>query len=136
MIPLAFNSIAKDDYLSAMLAIYENHQTDPLQDLYTFSYQRSCKEYTSLLQSFDIDEVRVRFRKQRHTILGDIIRQGYTGQAMLAFIDQRISTSIPSDYHAKFRQNLLDDIQHLGHDRLAGLQVSQQEFQTWLALQH
>lgn len=42
--PLSFNQIEKDDYISAMIAIYELHDPRALAELYTFSSMYTAKE--------------------------------------------------------------------------------------------
>jgi len=44
LVPLSFNDVEKDDYNSAMIAIYEMNDVAPLAELYYFSYLRSYGE--------------------------------------------------------------------------------------------
>ncbi len=64
-VPLSFNDVEREDYTSAMIAIYELQDIRPLLDLYVFSYMRTCALYDSTVKSMGFDEIRVRYRQQR-----------------------------------------------------------------------
>jgi Fic family protein len=61
LVPLAFNDVRVDDYMSAIIAIYELQDVHPLVDLYFYSYMRTCAAYDSTLQAIGFDAG----RKQR-----------------------------------------------------------------------
>ncbi len=42
VVPLSFNDVEKEDYTSAVIAIYELQDIHPILDLYVFSYMRTC----------------------------------------------------------------------------------------------
>ena len=46
--PLSFNDFARDDYNSAMIAVYELQNIHPILDLYVFSYLKTCQLYDQL----------------------------------------------------------------------------------------
>jgi hypothetical protein len=65
VVPLSFNDVEREDYTSAVIAIYELQEIRLLLDLYLFSYMRTCAMYDSTVKAMGIDEVRVRYRQQR-----------------------------------------------------------------------
>ena len=79
LVPLSFKSIARDDYASAMIAVYELNDIGPIADLYLASYFRSCEEYDATVEALGFDEVRVRYRQQRRRVVGHIITKPADG---------------------------------------------------------
>ena len=71
--PLSFNDIEPDDYASAMIAIYELNNISPLLELYAHSYYRSCDMYDATALAIGFDEIRVRYRQQRRSMIRHII---------------------------------------------------------------
>ena len=61
LMPLSFKYIDKDDYISAMLAIYELNEVGPLADLFVDSYIKTREEYAITEEMIGFDEVRVRY---------------------------------------------------------------------------
>src|SRR5262249_45098979 len=51
LVPLSFNDIEREDYTSAMIAVYELQKLHPLIDLYVFSYMRTCAMYDSTVEA-------------------------------------------------------------------------------------
>ena len=45
LVPLSFKTITRNDYASAMIAVYELNDIGPIADLYVASYYRTCEEY-------------------------------------------------------------------------------------------
>ena len=57
LVPLSFNDVERDDYISAMIAIYELQDVNPLIDLYAYSYMRTCAAYDATIKAIGFDEV-------------------------------------------------------------------------------
>src|SRR6202030_2042468 len=57
LVPLSFNDVDRDDYTSAVIAIYELQNVRPIVDLYVFSYLRTCALYDSTVKTIRFDEV-------------------------------------------------------------------------------
>ena len=81
LVPLSFKDIEKEDYISAVIAIYELQDVRPLVDLYVFSYLRTCAMYDSTVKAIGFDEIRVRYRKERRELIRDIIMRKHVGGA-------------------------------------------------------
>jgi len=133
LVPLSFNDIEREDYLSASIAIYEFQDVRPMIDLYAFSYLRTCMQYDATIQSLEVDEVRVRYRQLRRTIIRDIILNGIVGPEIEKFASMRMSEVVQTD-----RRDFLDDIQedlaYLDQSRIAGLGISPDQLESYLKL--
>lgn len=134
LVPLSFNGLEKEDYISAMIAIYEFNNTAPLAEIYAASYFRTCKEYDATLESIVFDEFRVRYRKLRRQLIKEIIEKKLVGKKMQTYIDKEINSQIPAEDRIKFEADLHADLKELGPERIIGLGISQQQLKAWLNL--
>jgi hypothetical protein len=131
LVPLSFNDVIRDDYTSAMIAVYELQDIRPLLDLYLFSYMRTCSMYDSTVRAIGYDEVRVRYRQQRRALIRDIILDKLTGETMINFITHIISTSVREEDRQLFLEDVLEDINEINENRIAGLGITADELQEW-----
>lgn len=134
LVPLAFKNIEIEDYVSAMLSIYELQEVKPLVDLYAFSYFRTCIAYDETIKSFGIDEVRVRYRTQRRALVREIILQGLTGPKMNKYLSSEAEKRIPEVDRLAVIEDVLEDLEHIDENRLVGLGVTPQQLTDWLNL--
>lgn len=132
--PIAFNAMGKDDYISAMLAVYEKNDVTALAELYTASYKYTCEEYRTLFDAMEFDEVRVRFRREIRKLLHDIIMNQYVGTALKEFILNETNNNIPEAYREVFVNRVNQEIENIGPERIVGLGVSKEVFEQWLKL--
>ena len=134
-VPLLFNDVKRDDYSSALIAIYEQQEIQPLIDLYLFSYMRTCTMYDSTVKAMGYDEIRVRYRQQRRKLLRQIILDKLTGAALEQFISAESRKEVNEKDRTEFVNDLREDLTGLDESRLAGLGVSVEELQGWKSLQ-
>ena len=135
LVPLSFKSIARDDYASAMIAVYELNDIGPIVDLYLASYFRSCEEYDATVEALGFDEIRVRYRQQRRRVVAHIITNLLTGKALSAYLAEEAATAVPADHRARFLATIREDLAQISPQRLAGLGVTRQQLGRWLALE-
>lgn len=131
LVPLAFSDVRIDDYISAMIAIYELQDVRPLVDLYVYSYMRTCAAYDSTVKAMGFDEVRVRYRQQRRQIIREIILNGLVGDKMHRFVDHAASSHIPEKDRREFIEDILEDLEQMDEERLAGLGVTLEQLRKW-----
>ncbi|MXY54636.1 MAG: hypothetical protein F4Y86_19215 [Gammaproteobacteria bacterium] len=133
LVPLSFNSVATDDYASAIVAVYELNDTGPIADLYRASYFRTCMEYNATAQALGFDEIRVRYRQQRRRMVAHIVRELLTGDALEAYLESDAPAQVPPESRDHFLTTIREDLTQLSPARLAGLGVTRQQFGRWLA---
>lgn len=133
LVPLSFNDVEKEDYNSAMIAIYELNDVLPLSKLYYYSYLRSCQQYDANAESMGYDEIRVRYRQIRRGILRHIIVNQLTGTKIAEYVQDQ-AAKIPADQRSHFLKNVFEDLHEINPHRIAGLGVSVQQLENWLAL--
>ena len=122
LVPLSFNDVEVEDYMSTMIAIYELQDVRPLVDLYVYSYMRTCAAYDSTVKALGFDEVRVRYRLQRREVLRVIILKKASGTEL----DEYIKFQANKDVH--------EDLEQIDENRLAGLGVTPEQLKEWLQM--
>ncbi len=132
-VPLSFNMIDKDDYASAMIAVYELNDCQPMAELYYASYLRTCHEYDATTEAMGFDEIRVRYRQQRRDAVGTIVNEELTGPAVDEFLAQAVQ-AIPREHRDPFIEDAKEDLDALSPYRIVGLAVSQRQLQHYLAV--
>jgi Fic family protein len=148
LVPLSFSDVERDDYNSAMIAVYELNNTLPLVDLYLFSYRRTATQYDITLKAVGFDEIRVRYRQQRRELLRHIILhpemqisirvgrnwipQPLKGEPLKEYITSQAQNLIQSERDRPFFcEEVLEDLTQMDASRLAGLGVTSEQFYAW-----
>lgn len=133
--PIAFHKISKDDYISAMIVIYELNDPRALAELYTFSYLYTAQEYNVLMHSMGFDEVRIRFRKKIREIIRNIILKKLFKQKMEKYIKNSVIENIPAEFQLECINTIHEDLKYIGPERIHGFGITQKELTNWLLLQ-
>jgi fido (protein-threonine AMPylation protein) len=131
LVPLSFNDIKKDDYISAVIAIYELQDVRPLVDLYAFSYMRTCAMYDSTVKAIGFDEVRVRYRQQRRALVRYIILHNLHGAMMKKYISIQAAKLITKKDRDAFVGDVLEDLEELDQNYIAGLGITVSQLESW-----
>ncbi len=134
LVPLAFSDVETQDYMSAMIAIYELQNVNPLVDLYVYSYMRTCAAYDSTIKALGFDEVRVRYRRQRRAIIREVILQKMIGINAQSYIREELEKVIPKEDRKAFEEDVAEDLIQIDHSRIAGLGVTPLQLDDWLLL--
>ncbi len=129
--PLSFNDVSKDEYLSAMISIYELNEPAPLSMLYVQSYLRTVEQYKTISDSINFDEIRVRYRTERRALLREIILNNPSAKK-LALLIKTSSEQIPEGARNNFLEDLQEDLDSLGPHQLPGLGLNQEDLDFYL----
>lgn len=132
LVPLSFNDVEREDYTSALLAVYELQDIHPLLDLFVFSYMRTCAMYDSTIKIQGFDEMRVRYRQQRRRLIREIILNGLIGEALSDYISSHLASLVKEEDRAAVMNDIEDDLQEINENRLFGLGVTPDELRSWL----
>jgi fido (protein-threonine AMPylation protein) len=134
LVPLSFNDIEKEDYISAMIAIYELQDVRSLVDLYVFSYLRTCAMYDTTIKAIGFDEIRVRYRQMRRALIRDIIMGKLVGNRLMVYIDSHINKMIPEKDRNAFLKDVMEDLQEMDQSRIVVLGITSKELEDWLKI--
>lgn len=132
LVPLSFNDVEREDYISAVIAIYEFQDIRPLLDLYLFSYMRTCAMYDSTVKAMGFDEVRVRYRTQRREIIRHIIVHQLSGESMRDYISAQTAKLIKQEDLSLFYEDVIEDLQEIDLSRIAGLGITPDQMNAWI----
>jgi hypothetical protein len=133
---LSFKDIEKEDFISALIAIYELQDVRPLVDLYLFSYLRTCAMYDSTVKAIGFDEVRVRYRQERRALLRELILSNLGGARMKMYIDSYIDRMIPVKDQDAFLTDTMEDLSEMDQNRIVGLGITVKELDDWMKRKH
>ena len=131
LVPLAFSDIPIEDYMLAMIAIYEFQDSRPIVDLYVHSYLRTCLAYDSTVKAIGFDEIRVRYRQPRKALLRNIILQEIKGAKLQKYLEKEAINLVPTNVLQEFIEDLLQDLAEIDESRIAGLGVTPEQLKFW-----
>ena len=131
LVPLSFNDIEREDYISAVMAIYELQDVQPLIDVYAFSYLRTCVLYDSTIKALGFDEVRVRYRAQRRAVLREIIQRRLHGDLLEKYMSFQALEQIALKDQKAFLEDVHEDLEQMDESRIVGLGVTLSELKKW-----
>jgi fido (protein-threonine AMPylation protein) len=132
LVPLSFNDMDKNTYISAMISAYELNDIQPLIDIYIFSYQRTCEQYDVTLDAMGVDIKRAQYREQRRNILRHIIIEKLTGKKMRTYITKHVRQYIPIEDQTSVEKNIKEDILNISSSSIVGLGVTKTQLNNWL----
>lgn len=132
LVPLSFNDVEREDYVSSMIAIYELQDIRPLLDLYVFSYMRTCAMYDSPVKTIGFDEIRVRYRQQRRAVIHDLIVNHIVGKAINEYVFSQALKLVKKEDQDAFIEDVNEDLKEMAPSRIAGLGVTQDQLQSWM----
>ena len=131
IVPLSFNDVKQEDYMSAIIAIYELQEITPLLDLYIFSYMRTCAMYDATIKAIGFDEIRVRYRQQRRALIREILLQKMIGETMKKYIDSKTIQNIKEEDRKAFIEDVLEDLKEIDQTRIIGLGITPDQLNAW-----
>lgn len=131
LVPLSFNDVERNDYTSAVIAIYELQEILPLLDLYFFSYMRTCAMYDSTVKSIGFDEIRVRYREQRRAIIRNVILNKLVGDQLRNYTTSETLKLLKKEDQEAFLEDVFDDLKEMDQIRIAGLGISSDQLIAW-----
>jgi hypothetical protein len=126
--------VERNDYTSAMIAVYELQNIHPILDLYVFSYMRTCVMYDSTVKTINYDEIRVRYRQQRRGIISYIITHNLVGRSMRKYISTQTSKFIKKEDQTSFIEDVMEDLKEINESRIVGLGITKDQLKNWIDL--
>lgn len=84
--------------------------------LYVYSYQRTCAAYDSTVKAMGFDEVRVKYRQERRTVVREVILRKLIGKDMKEFVETEAQKRVPQKSMIEFMEDILDDLEQFQID--------------------
>jgi len=135
--PLSFTDVNSQDYVKALLGIYEKNDLALLSDLYVWAYKRSSQQYSAIQQAMGEPNVfKLKYRAEIQDIIRTIILEKVAGNQTVAKIRQLIAALHYSDLDSTQLQQLIEtEIINLHDGNIARFKIKPGEFEQWKNLQ-
>ncbi len=128
--PLTFLDVPESAYIDALLGVYEINHYELLRDLFVWAYERSANEYIAVRKSLaDPDPIRLRYRKEIHELVGDIVRQQHQDveKAIVSYSDEKLNQADRLAFVEMVKKEIKD--LHIGI--IARYRIKPSEFTAW-----
>ncbi len=134
--PLAFINVKQEEYVQALLAIYEKNDTNLLSEWYLWAYQQSAQHYSTVLHEPDI--IKLRHFKLIQKIINALILKRIPGSRLRSEIKQFIAEERLTIFDSeKLLHAIETEIIDLHVDNVARFKIRPDEFEQWqLTLQN
>jgi hypothetical protein len=133
--PLSFIDVPQQDYVDAMLGIYELNRTELLRDVFIWAYGRSCQQYVAVQRNMvPPDPFRLRYRSALSEIVAAIVRDGDSASASAVWV--RMPSTVGAEDRDRFVDLVLAEFKsvHAGNAIRFGLRPL--EFAAWQETQN
>jgi Fic family protein len=131
LVPLSFDAIKKNDYIDAMIVIYELNNIKPLADIYMHSYKRAAEQYDATVGAIGFDRVRVQYKQQRREIMRHVVTNKLRDSKMKGYIDTEVSKFADPSDQKQLASYIREDLEQLGSHNIAGMGITIEQIQEW-----
>ena len=128
--PLSFIDVTQQDYVDAMLGVYELNRVDLLRDVFVSAYQRSCQQYVAVTRELVPPDVfRLRYRQELTAVVATIIRRGLP--ATDSSVRDHLPQAVPVSETEHFVTLVLAEFAALHAGNAICFGISPLEFSSW-----
>jgi len=128
--PLTFLDVPERAYIDALLGVYEMNRHELLRDLFVWAYERSVNEYSAVRKSLaDPDPLRLRYRKEMHELIADIVRNRHTDVS--GAVSRYAESRIDQENRSTFLAMIEEEIKRLHQGVIARYRIRPSEFAAW-----
>jgi Fic family protein len=129
--PLSFLDTPRDEYLRAVLAVYELNETQPLAELFVAAYRRSAEKYAVIAQSLgEPDPLRMRFRGELKEVVAHVVRNLVPDDELVE-LPAALGLDIPSEAREEFDRLVREELAALHEGNFARYRLRPSEFERW-----
>lgn len=130
--PLSFLDVAQQDYVDAILGVYELNRIELLRDVFVAAYARSCQQYVAVIpQLVPPNKFRMRYRKELGEVVVGIISRGAPAGSKL--IRALVPTTVAVDERNHFVELVQKEFRSLHASNAICFGIRPLEFSSWLA---
>ncbi len=131
--PLSFVDVPKDDYINALIGIYELNRVDYLREVFDWACRRSAARYSAVLQSLgDPDPFRLRYRDQVAAFVRSVVAAGWDKSTASRWIAREAGEKVPEHVRARFVEVVELELSSLHEGNIARYRLRPGEFRLWL----
>lgn len=134
--PLSFVDIEADDYINALIGVYELQRIEYLRDIFVWAYERSALRYNAVRQSLgDPDPFRLKYRAQIGRFVRAIVQSSLNASEATRWIQQQAAAEIPEEDCAQFIETVEVELRSLHEGNIARYRLRPGEFANWKSKQ-
>lgn len=134
--PLSFVDVEADDYVNALIGVYELQRIEYLRDVFVWAYTRSAQRYNAVRQSLgDPDVFRLKYRSQIGRCVREVVQEGLTAAKAVQWVRQQSDNEIPDEDRLKFIETVEIELMSLHEGNIARYRLRTGEFVDWKSKQ-
>lgn len=132
--PLSFVDVPVDEYVNALLGVYERNEVGYLRDVFVWAYRRSCARYAAVRQSLgEPDPFRLRYRNQILELTGRIVRGQQDKRMAVATIREYSQSAVPAGDRSRFLEVVETELRALHEGNIARYGLRPSQYERWKA---
>ena len=130
--PLSFTGVEKDEYVKALLGVYELNRVELVRDVYLWAYERSAVRYGSVRQALgEPDPFRLRYQQEIRALVADVVR-GRRNQKEAAEQVAQEALRLPEADRERFIETTENEILALHEGNFVRYRIRPSEYEEWL----
>jgi len=130
--PLSFVDMPQDDYIKAMLAVYELNRIEYLREVFVWAYERSCARYATVRALLGApDPFLVRHRATIGELVAAVVRQRLDKAAAVKWIDAQTAARVPADERTRLVAAVEAELCALHEGSILRFRLRPAEYHAW-----
>lgn len=135
--PLSFADIPRDDYLQAMMGIYELNRVDYLRDLFVWAYKRSAAYYSVAKEYLgEPDPFRLKYRHEIRDLVHFIVCSGKNSTQSNQLLRQEISKKFAPELQSQCLDVIQTELASMHEGNITRYRLTPNELRAWKYLQN
>ena len=132
--PLSFIDVSQEDYVGALLSVYELNRVEYLRDLYAWAYERSAARYKAVRDSLgDPDPFRLRYRAKIGSFVREVVQSSMSRVLADHWITTNAKEQVPESDTSRFVQVVKAELERLHEGNIARYKLRPREFNAWIS---
>jgi Fic family protein len=129
------DDINRYDYTLACNILFEYQDIQPFLTLYKATYSKLINNFTDCIESLFYNTTRVIYKKQRDQLIEHIVKNNYINEILNKFLIEAADKFIKIEHREAFVKSIYIDLSLIDLARIASLNITKDELETWLALE-
>jgi Fic family protein len=129
--PISFSGVPGDAYTDGTLVVYEFNKVELLRDVFTWAYERSCKEYQVVQQTLgEPDPFRLRYRDITRAAVQRIVKEAMSPKQTQEVL-QEFAKNVDSNDRIHFYAVVETELNGLHEGNIIRYRLSEEVWRTW-----
>ena len=130
--PLSFVDMEAEDYVNALIGVYELQRIEYLRDVFVWAYTRSAQRYSAVRQSLgEPDPFRLKYRSQIGHFVREVVRSASAAEQASEWIREEAEKEIPEPDRVKFIETVEFELLSLHEGNIARYQIRPSDLNQW-----